>query len=74
MTNFEKITQNTDTLAAFLGSLPVLSGPWDEAFQARYCAECKKTECESGGGCPHESKRSNPGWWLSLKAKERGGA
>ena len=68
MTNFEKITQNPDTLAAFLGSLPVLSGPWDDAFQARYCAECTKTECESGGGCPYQKRRNDPGWWLSLEA------
>lgn len=69
MTNFEKITASPNTLAAFLGALPVLSGPWDDAFQAQYCAECQKTECESGDGCPYQSKRNNPGWWLSQEAE-----
>ena len=44
-TNFEKITASPEALAAFLSSLPVLSGPWDEAFHRRYCDACPVEEC-----------------------------
>lgn len=36
-TNFEEIARTPETLAAFLRSLPVLDGPWDEEFQRQYC-------------------------------------
>lgn len=35
-TNFEEIARTPETLAAFLRSLPVLDGPWDEEFQRQY--------------------------------------
>ena len=54
MTNFEAITKNPETLAAFLRDLPILEGPWDEEFQRNYC--------------PYEDKRNSPGWWLGLEA------
>ena len=67
-TNFEKITATPEALAAFLSSLPVLSGPWDEAFHRRYCDACSAEEC---GGCENRAL-NNPLWWLSLAAEEVG--
>ncbi len=63
MTQFEKITQNPETLAAFLSSLPVIDGPWDKEFQARFCAGCAAENCDD---CPNQRFRNNPGWWLTL--------
>lgn len=69
MTQFEKITQSPETLAAFLSSLPVIDGPWDKEFQVRYCAGCGAENCDA---CPNQRFRNNPGWWLTLEAgKER---
>ena len=65
-TNFEKITASPEALAAFLSSLPVLSGPWDEAFHHRYCDACSAEEC---GECENKAL-NNPLWWLSLAAEE----
>ena len=46
-TNFEEIARTPETLAAFLRSLPVLDGPWDEEFQRQYCAgDCEVIERE----------------------------
>lgn len=64
--NFEKITASPETLAAFLSSLPVLSGPWDEDFHRRYCDACPAEEC---GECENKAL-NNPLWWLSLAAEE----
>ena len=47
-TNFEAITKNPETLAAFLRALPILEGPWDEEFQRNYCAGCGKVSCDDG--------------------------
>lgn len=66
MTNYEKITQSPEALAAFLSSLPCLEGPWNEEFHKQFCAACIAPECEN---CPHEDYRNAPGWWLSLAAK-----
>ena len=63
--NFEKIAESPEALAAFLSSLPVLSGPWDEAFHRRYCDACSAEEC---GGCENKAL-NNPFWWLSLAAE-----
>lgn len=67
-TNFEKITASPEALAAFLSSLPVLSGPWDEAFHRRYCDACPAEEC---GECENKAL-NNPLWWLSLAVEEVG--
>ncbi len=32
MNNFEKITASPETLGAFLASMPIATGPWDEQF------------------------------------------
>ncbi len=63
MTQFEKITESPDALAAFLAALPVVEGPWDKEFHERYCADCLYLGCDA---CPHEEFRNNPGWWLTL--------
>ena len=56
MSNFEKITASPEELAAFLASLPVATGPWDEEFHARFCAGCAAT-CDV---CPHAEERNIP--------------
>ena len=66
MTQFEKITQSLETLAAFLEDMPVIDGPWDKAFHERFCADCLYLGCDA---CPHEEFRNNPRWWLSLGAE-----
>lgn len=69
VSNFEKLTKGPDALGAFLRTLPVLEGPWDAEFHARFCAGCAAENCDA---CPHEEFRNNPGWWLTLEAgKER---
>ena len=65
MTQFEQITQSPEALGAFLAALPVIDGPWDTEFHARYCADCLYLGCDA---CPHEEFRNNPGWWLTLEA------
>lgn len=67
MSNFEKLTESPDKLGAFLRSLPILEGPWDTEFHARYCADCLYLGCDD---CPHEEQRNNPDWWLGLEAEE----
>lgn len=68
MTHFEKLTESPDKLGAFLRSLPILEGPWDEEFQRQFCSGCGKATCDDGSCCPHEEQRNNPGWWLTLEA------
>ena len=41
MAEFEKITASPAVLGAFLGSLPCLEGPWDNAFHRAFCDKCK---------------------------------
>ncbi len=65
-TNFANLTQSPEALGAFLSSLPVLKGPWDEEFHRRYCNGCTRTDCDGGEGCPHSEQRNNPLWWLKL--------
>lgn len=67
MDNFERLTQSRGTLGAFLRSLPVLSGPWDDEFHRRRCAFCTRENCDE---CPNEEEQGNPAWWLSLEAEE----
>ena len=65
MNNFERITASPEALGEFLGSLPVLQGPWDDAFQSCFCAECHAENCDAEN-CHHQAERSNPTWWLKL--------
>lgn len=65
MNNYQQITKSPEALGAFLRSLPVVEGPWDAEFQARFCAGCPAENCDA---CPHGAARNNPGWWLGLDA------
>lgn len=42
MTEFERITASHAILGAFLGSLPCLEGPWDDAFHREFCDKCEE--------------------------------
>ena len=68
MTNFEKIAASPETLGTFLASLPIASGPWDEAFHRTFCDGCQVEDCD-GQGCPHKVERGNPLWWLMQEAE-----
>lgn len=72
MTKFEEITKSPEVLGAFLRSLPIIEGPWDEEFQRQFCSGCGKVSCDDGSRCPNEEKRDNPGWWLTLKTDAAG--
>lgn len=69
MTEFERITKSGKTLSEFLSSLPILEGPWDKAFHKTFCKNCPSENCDEN--CPHEDKRNNPEWWLSLEAERK---
>ena len=71
VTQYEKITQSPGMLGAFLAALPVIHGPWDAEFQARFCAGCAVADCDA---CPHTAERNNPRWWLTLEADGGGDA
>ena len=64
-TQFERITATPEILGDFLGSLPVLQGPWDDAFHAAFCSGCPAENCDAEN-CPHNAERNNPTWWLKL--------
>jgi hypothetical protein len=68
MTNFEKITASPDALGEFLASLPVATGPWDEEFHRAFCVDCERENCDEKR-CPHQDKRNNPTWWLTMGGK-----
>lgn len=36
MNNFQRITASRETLAAFLGTIPAIETPWDDAFHRLY--------------------------------------
>ena len=67
MTQFEKITESPEVLAAFLAALPVIDGPWDDKFHEQFCTTCPAKNCDA---CPHAAERNNPRWWLTLEAAE----
>lgn len=62
-TEFERIAKSPEILGEFLASLPVLTGPWDEAFHRTFCDTCKVDNCDADN-CPHQAERNNPTWWL----------
>lgn len=63
MTEFERITASPAVLGAFLGTLPCLEGPWDDAFHREFCDKCEAENCDA---CPHKAERNSPTWWLGL--------
>lgn len=38
MNNYQSITASPEELAAFLGSIPAIETPWDDAFHRLYCS------------------------------------
>lgn len=68
MTNFEKVTASQEELGRFLAELPVATGPWDGVFRKEFCDSCERKNCDEKR-CPHQDKRNNPTWWLSLGGK-----
>ena len=60
MNVFEKITENPETLAAFLGTIPAIETPWDDAFHRLYCSSCSAADCDD---C-RRPERDSPLWWL----------
>lgn len=69
MTEYERITESPQALAAFLGGLPVLEGPWNEAFRRKFCAGCAADNCDAEN-CPYNEYRDNPAWWLAQAATD----
>lgn len=68
-TTFDRITASPATMGAFLASLPVLDGPWDDAFHRAYCDDCPAENCDAPGGCPRQEIRENViPWWLAKEA------
>ena len=72
MTNFEKITETPEALGAFLASITVADGPWEEAFHRMFCDGCQAENCDAEN-CPHNAERDNPMWWLMQSAERAGG-
>ena len=72
MTNFEKFTASPAVLGAFLASLHVMTGPWDDAFHRAYCDACTAEDCDGPGGCPHQEIRGRViSWWMDREAAGR---
>ncbi len=69
-TNFDRITTSMEDMATFLASLPVMSGPWDAAFDKHFCTACGVQDCNAEG-CPHQGVRSGViRWWLEQGAEK----
>ena len=55
-----------EKLAAFLGTIPAIETPWDDAFHRLYCSSCSAEDCDD---C-RRPERDSPLWWLGLPAVE----
>ena len=66
MNNFQSITASPEALAAFLGSIPAIETPWDDAFHRLCCSSCAADVCDA---C-RRPERDSPLWWLGLPAAE----
>ena len=69
MNNFERITASPEALGAFLASLPVLQGPWDDAFHRVFCDSCDAENCDAEN-CAHQAERNSPTWWLKRECDD----
>ena len=69
MNNFERITASPEALGEFLDALPVLSGPWDDAFHRAFCDNCAAADCD-GDSCPHQAERNSAMWWLNQETDD----
>lgn len=54
MNNYQSITASPEALAAFLGSIPAIETPWDDAFHRLYCSSCSAADCD-------DCRRPEPG-------------
>lgn len=61
-----RIMFDDETLAAFLGTIPAIETPWDDAFHRLYCSSCSAADCDD---C-RRPERDSPLWWLGLPAAE----
>lgn len=66
MNNFQRITASREALAAFLGTIPAIETPWDDAFHRIYCSSCSAADCDE---C-RRPERDSPLWRLGLPAAE----
>ena len=66
MNNYQSITASPEALAAFLGTIPAIETPWDDAFHRIYCSSCSAADCDD---C-RRPERDSPLWWLGLPAAE----
>ena len=66
MNNYQSIAESPETLAAFLGSIPAIETPWDDAFHRLCCSSCTADVCDD---C-RRPERDSPLWWLGLPAEE----
>ena len=66
MNNYQSITASPEALAAFLGSIPAIETPWDDAFHRIYCDQCAAENCDN---CPNEALRGSALWYLTLPAE-----
>lgn len=69
MNNFERITASPEALGEFLDALPVLSGPWDDAFHRTFCDKCAAADCD-GDSCKHQAERNSAMWWLNQETDD----
>lgn len=46
MNNYQSITASPEALAAFLGTIPAIETPWDDAFHRIYCSSCSAADCD----------------------------
>lgn len=67
MNHFERLMASPEVLGEFLSGLPLLQGPWNDAFQQTFCRSCHAENCDAEN-CPHREERDNPTWWLGLDA------
>lgn len=68
MNVFEKITESPETLAAFLGSIPAIETPWDDAFHRIYCSSCSAEDCDD---CRRPERDSRYGGSASRRRRQR---
>ena len=58
MTNFEKIVKTPEALGAFLASITVADGRWEEAFHRMLCDGCQAENCDAEN-CQDNAERDN---------------
>lgn len=68
MDNFQSITANAETLAAFLGSIPAIETPWDDAFHRIYCSSCSAEDCDD---CRRPERIARYGGSASRRRRQR---